>query len=199
MNRLERNLFADDLSARLAINSGANVNAKDESGYTPLHGASIEVSKLLIEKGADVNSRSDDGSMPLHSCTDADKAKILIEAGADVNARSFNKNASPLSIEINKEKYGRFEGDTPLHRSYSRDVAQVLINAGADISAKNNDGLTPSQTVSDKGIKSLIDAEVLKKANEKIHTDSLKRQEAMKEQQSQGQKQTQQQAHQQRF
>jgi len=54
---------------RLAINFGADVKAKDNDGWTPLHFASkednIEIAKLLIEKGADVGAKVD-GWTPLH-------------------------------------------------------------------------------------------------------------------------------------
>jgi len=44
--------------------AGADVNAKNEDGMTPLHfaGGSKEVAELLIAKGADVNAQLDDGS-----------------------------------------------------------------------------------------------------------------------------------------
>ena len=45
------------------------MNAKDESGMTPLHYATslghTEVAELLIAEGADVNAKDDDGDTPL--------------------------------------------------------------------------------------------------------------------------------------
>ena len=47
----------------------ADVNAKDEFGYTPLHGAAFkghkEIAELLIVKGADVNAKIEDSGTPL--------------------------------------------------------------------------------------------------------------------------------------
>jgi len=52
----------------LLIAKGADVNSKDKSGYTPLHGAATDVTvELLIAEGADVNAKGDDGSTPLDS------------------------------------------------------------------------------------------------------------------------------------
>ena len=54
---------------RVLISEGAEVNAKDEYGMTPLLYAtwksSPEIVQLLIEKGADVNARNTDGRTPL--------------------------------------------------------------------------------------------------------------------------------------
>jgi ankyrin repeat protein len=51
------------------INAGADVNARDEGGRTPLmvaaFNANPEVIKTLITAGADVNARNDFGSTPL--------------------------------------------------------------------------------------------------------------------------------------
>jgi ankyrin len=44
---------------------GANVNVKDEDGFTPLHKASKEgnnaVVSLLLEKGGDIEAKTKDG------------------------------------------------------------------------------------------------------------------------------------------
>ena len=48
------------------IAAGADVNAKDENGVTPLHWAETEeIAELLIAKGADVNARTGSGETPL--------------------------------------------------------------------------------------------------------------------------------------
>jgi ankyrin repeat protein len=48
---------------------GADVNAKDEGGWTPLHQAAWngrkEIVELLITKGADVNTKDMPGRTPL--------------------------------------------------------------------------------------------------------------------------------------
>ena len=52
----------------MLIAKGAEVNAKTESGWTPLHWAArnsaAEVAKLLIAKGAEVNAKSEGGRTP---------------------------------------------------------------------------------------------------------------------------------------
>ena len=51
------------------LQRGADVNAKDNDGYTPLMAAAIngnpDVVKVLMEKGADVNARAEDGNTAL--------------------------------------------------------------------------------------------------------------------------------------
>jgi ankyrin repeat protein len=115
------------------IAQGADVNAKDSHGATPLMFAALmertETAKLLIEKGADVNAKDPEGWTPLIFATrvgQAEIAKLLLEKGADVNA---------------KDTYGW----TPLMHAASLGdtaIAQILLDKGADANAKNLKGDT---------------------------------------------------------
>ena len=75
----------------LLIAKGADVNAKEEDGWTPLHYAVYEgykeIAELLIAKGADVNAKEEDGWTPLHDAATKEIAELLIDNGADVNAK----------------------------------------------------------------------------------------------------------------
>ena len=115
------------------IQSGADVNAKNEKELTPLHFAAQyqpQAVKPLIEAGADVNAKSELGQeTPLHLATlhQPTAVKPLIEAGADVNAKS----------ELGQK--------TPLHfaAKYQPQAVKPLIEAGADVNTKDNLGLIP--------------------------------------------------------
>ncbi|MHC4083898.1 MAG: ankyrin repeat domain-containing protein [Planctomycetota bacterium] len=94
--------------ARLLINSGMDVNAKDERDRrkTPLHEAAargtLEVAKLLLEHGADVNAKDEDNSTPLHEVAsdNVKMAELLLENGADLNVES--SYGTPLELADNK-------------------------------------------------------------------------------------------------
>ena len=53
----------------MLIANGAEVNAKNNNGYTPLHNAAgyseAAVAKLLIDNGAEVNAKNKFGNTPL--------------------------------------------------------------------------------------------------------------------------------------
>ena len=82
---------------------GADVNRKDDGGYTPLHYAvqssliagsedqqNKKIDELLIANGADVNAWCPDGRTPLYGAVFLGQnlvVELLIAKGADVNAK----------------------------------------------------------------------------------------------------------------
>ena len=158
-------------NARKAVEAliarGADVNAKNDTGRTPLYyAASHDVAKLLIERGADVNAKTNNGWAPLHTAAwrdDHDVAKVLIERGADVNAKN-NDTDTPLftaarynahdvakllidrGADMNAQNSKSYYNETPLHaaaKANSLDVAKLLIDRGVAVNVKNRAGETP--------------------------------------------------------
>lgn len=89
--------------AKWLMKNGADIEACDTWGNTPLHERSRSRKgkiKCLIELGADVNSKTASIGTPLHAAADShnyDNIKILVEAGAKVN--ELNK-AKLTSLEV---------------------------------------------------------------------------------------------------
>jgi uncharacterized protein len=67
-------------------------------------GRSAAVAKLLLDAGAGVNARQSGGWTPLHSVAqtgDVEFARVLIEAAADVSVRADNQQR-PLDLALTK-------------------------------------------------------------------------------------------------
>jgi ankyrin repeat protein len=95
----------DTNAAKAAIDAGADANARDGNGMTPLMFAAKgvrpnqsspdvtdhpDVVRLLLERGADVNATDEEGFHALFWAArygHGDVVKVLIEHGADVNAK----------------------------------------------------------------------------------------------------------------
>ncbi|KDQ11085.1 hypothetical protein BOTBODRAFT_114842 [Botryobasidium botryosum FD-172 SS1] len=126
----------------ILLDAGADVNAKDMHGHTPLHyachrswheeGLIPSLVSLLVSAGADVSaSDNPEGFTPLHLAVlchyDPNIADIMLVAGADINTRDHL-------------------GRTPLHHAARRatpNIAKRLISSGASADALDQRGDTP--------------------------------------------------------
>jgi ankyrin repeat protein len=88
--------------ARLLLEHGAKINARNKEGCTPLHRSLIEldddfpdshfdVTRLLLEHGADVEALDNNHWTPLHvasQCHSFRATRLLLEHGANIHARN---------------------------------------------------------------------------------------------------------------
>ena len=132
-------IFAEASSDAVArcLSQGADPNARDKYGVTPLHRAAWKsetpaVVNALLDAGADLSARDKKyGATPLHRAAWLSETpavvQVLLDAGADLNARDK-------------------DGETPVHRaarwSKTPAVVQVLLDAGADPKARTKNGQT---------------------------------------------------------
>ena len=140
---------AGDLAkVKSLIEAGADINARDKGGGTPLFSAVFadhdDVARFLIAQGADVNAKDKNDMTPLHdACRRGrkDGVELLISKGADVNAKDS-------------------EGSTPLHLVFfsgRMDVAELLIAKGADINAKDNKERTALSLAKEQGHEGIVE------------------------------------------
>lgn len=178
---------------RLNISTGADVNAKDNMGYTPLLYAAKdgkeEVAELLIAGGADVNVKDQLGNTPLHYAAVSghyNMCRLLLDEEADANAKNL-MDGTPLAmaraghhdkiVELLSSKVDNEIGTKPaevskeaelLHQAAMvGDVNQVksLISKGVDVNAKNRLGWTPLHNALWYGHKAIVELLIDKGSN----------------------------------
>ena len=149
------------------LDSGADINAKDRHGDTPLHQAAVEgnveICKILLKNQANINAINKQNRTPLYqACIYKHKetAHLLIESGADVNI-PCNMRSLPLHIALlynmpeiaslliksnSKLEEMTLDKWAPLHIAiYYKEptIAIDLINNGVDVNVRNGRNYTP--------------------------------------------------------
>eukprot|EP01132_Coremiostelium_polycephalum_P000308 gene308-397_t len=151
----------------LLLKKRAQVGARDNNGWTPLHLAAKndhkEVVKLLLKQEAQVYARDNNGCTPLHLAAEngyTDVVKSLLKQEVQVYARD-NNGCTPLHLAVENGYTGVVklllkkgaqidkkdnDGWSPLHLAVYKghiEVARLLLNNGANGEAKNKAGAKP--------------------------------------------------------
>jgi len=151
------------------VSSGANPNAQDREGETPLCAASRgghrTIVESLIRSGANVNLPYGEGETPLHAVVSGAHIDVAVKEGTRNIWGSFLKTKTPelqfdtsivkLLLDNGANVNARDEdGETPLQAAARSgpfignrgvEIVRLLIDRGSDINSKDNKGQTALQ------------------------------------------------------
>ena len=148
------------------ITGGADPNARDVEGETPLHQVEVVADIVaLIEAGADPNARREGGYTPLHNAIfvagiqgNLELVSALIDRGADPNAK-WASGRTPLHKAAESGPYGSsFPAAGP--RTDAK-LISLLIRRGAKPNVQDDYGRTPLHVAANFGATEAAQLEAL--------------------------------------
>ncbi len=177
------------------IQNGADIKARSDSQWTPLHNQAyrghLDSVELLLQHGADIEAKTSFGHTPLLSSIRWDRievTKFLIDKGANINpttelgrtpliisavegnpelARLFLDNDADISLKDNNYKR------TALHFAalYGQlDIVDALVKKGANVNERDAAGKTPLDYANQYGHEKV--AKLLKSSGAESEIDS---------------------------
>lgn len=162
----------------LLVHVGADVNARDAKGKTPLMYAALlgDHVRLLLSHGADPNLCNHVGITALHQASYYGHETVvtqLLRQKININARTSN-GRTPLLLAVAKRRYavakllvahgadvsiGEKHAKTPLYfalRNQDFRMISLLVRHGADVSTRDNAGCTALHFAAEHGDIALI-------------------------------------------
>ena len=120
---------------QVLIDAGADIDAKDNDGWSPLHYACkfelLDIVKMLTRAGAGMRATTDDGETCL----------MLAARYGDTETVCYLMSLP--EVELNQQDTNSFTALQHAVEEYDTDVVQLLIDAGADIETTDHKGGTP--------------------------------------------------------
>lgn len=162
-NLIEASREGDLAIVTMLLENGADVDMKDNEGWTALIWASSTgrtgIVIELLKKGANVNAKSDFGISALHIASVNGRTEIvreLLKNDADVNA----KNNDGYTALMWASRFGH------------REIVRELLKNGADVNATANDGSTAFMWASEKGHIEIVNLLEMAIKGEQIRKDT---------------------------
>lgn len=144
-------------AAKILLEAGADPNAENRRGATPLHYANdprpssgaiwdparqAELIDLLVGHGGEVDHTDRGGATPLHRAVRARSVaavRSLLDAGARVDCRLAKRGSSPLHLAVQSTGAGGTSGSIDAQL----EIIAALLQHGADPAAPDAAGRTP--------------------------------------------------------